>query len=161
MCHYAKQTQTWEDKEPLTSYMSKGVAALSLRHSSFVQSHSFSQGHGLLEIQRGVIGPGSALFRQSSCTFARAHCKYKQTSCFLRSKQVHFFFPNLKRKAALESNHIISFLATVSYFQFRTYWVQKNITQLRFWNWGKFLGEITKKEKNHPKPTKQNKSIQF
>lgn len=143
MRHYAKQTQTWEGKEPLASYMSKGIGALSLRHSSLVQSHSFSQGHGLLEIRRGVIGAGSALFRQSSCKFARAHCKYKQASCLLRSKQVHFF-PNLERKAVVESNHIINFLATVSYFQFRTCWVQKNIIQLRFWNWGKFLGEITK-----------------
>lgn len=115
MGHYAKQTQTWEDKEPLASYMSKGVGALSLRHSSLVQSHSFSQGHGLLEIRCGVIGAGSALFRQSSCKFARAHCKYKQTSCLLRSKQVHFF-PNLERKAVVESKHIINFLATVSYF---------------------------------------------
>lgn len=62
----------------------------------------------------GVFSLGSPLtgLREPTVSTNRHH--------FLRRKQVPFF-PNLERKAVVERSSIINFLATVSYFQFRTY----------------------------------------
>lgn len=127
-----KSKQSKEDKEPLRSYMSKGVATLYLRHSSLVNSHSFFQGDSLLEIQRCGISPGSALFRSSSYRFARTHCKYKQTLPF---------FPNLERKAVVEKSGIINFIAILFNLELTEY---KKFDSIKFETGWRFLGEIIK-----------------